>query len=400
MQLERSPPVLDRSTPVLILGGKENSLAIARNLGRHGIPVRVSGPPSCWGMHSRYCRESFAISPGQTASAYWYDLLLASEDRRLDGHILFACSDEAIEFMARHRSALVARYVLDGSSAQMQLALLDKRCTFELAAAVDVEAPNHWMIHSLADIKPLKGVARFPLLLKPVHSHKFARAFGQKLFIIEKSFAELANKVALALALDLEVMVVEMIPGPDDLLSSYYTFVGEDGRRLFEFTKRVIRRYPANRGNACYHITEWLPDTAKAGRELFEKIGLKGLGNVEFKRDPRDGKLKLIEVNARFTAAHELLVRAGAPIDLIVYCELTGQPAPLCEIYEVGKRLWYPLRDFLAFLELRAKGDLDLIGWIRSLTLRDCVSPLWSHRDPWPVAGAALANISRLFRGE
>jgi predicted ATP-grasp superfamily ATP-dependent carboligase len=256
------------------------------------------------------------------------------------------------------------------------------------------------MIRSLADLEPLQGLARFPLLVKPVHSHKFARMLGQKLFIIEKSFAELSDKVVLALALDLEVMVVEMIPGPDDLLSSYYTFVGEDGRRLFEFTKRVIRRYPVNRGNACYHMTEWLPDTAKAGREFFDKIGLKGLGNIEFKRDPRDGKLKLIEVNARFTAAHELLVQAGAPIDLVIYCELTGQAAPQFEAYERGKRLWYPLRDFLAFLELRAKGDLDLGGWIRSLALRDYVSPLWSNRDPWPAAGAALANIGRLFRGE
>ena len=58
---EITSPALDTSAPVLILGGKENSLAVARNLGRHGIAIRVSGPANCWGMYSRYCRERFAI---------------------------------------------------------------------------------------------------------------------------------------------------------------------------------------------------------------------------------------------------------------------------------------------------------------------------------------------------
>src|SRR5205823_8370112 len=136
-------------------------------------------------------------------------------------------------------------------------------------------------------------------------------AFGHKLFIVENSFDELKEKVRLVHSLGLEIIVMEMIPGPDDLLSSYYTYISGDGRELFHFTKRILRRYPLNRGNACHHITEWLPETAKMGHEFFSAIGLRGLGNVEFKRDPRDGRLKLIEINARFTAAHQLLVSAG-----------------------------------------------------------------------------------------
>jgi predicted ATP-grasp superfamily ATP-dependent carboligase len=152
-----------------------------------------------------------------------------------------------------------------------------------------------------------------------------------------------------------------------------------------------------NRGNACYHRTGWQPETAEAGIRFFESTGLLGLGNIEFKRDPRDGKLKIIEVNARFTAAQELVRRAGVPIDLAVYCHLTRQPLPPLRQSNKELRLWYPFRDFLAFLELRSRGELSLFSWLRSVATTRNVSPLLSLADPLPVLGAAFALVHRLF---
>jgi hypothetical protein len=40
--------MLESSTPVLILGCKEDSLSVTRHLGSLGITVRVSGLPNCW----------------------------------------------------------------------------------------------------------------------------------------------------------------------------------------------------------------------------------------------------------------------------------------------------------------------------------------------------------------
>ena len=78
--------MIDKRTPVLLLGGKENSLSIARNLGRMGIAVRVSGAANCLGMYSRFCAERLPV-PGNTPQPdHWKRLLLGS-DRRLDGHI-------------------------------------------------------------------------------------------------------------------------------------------------------------------------------------------------------------------------------------------------------------------------------------------------------------------------
>ncbi len=386
---------LNTATPVLLLGGKENALSITRHLGKLGIKVRVSGPPSCWALYSRYCTQAFHVAKGETQQQHWAKLLLGN-DGRLNGHIVWALSDDAIEFVAANRTRLALRYWLDDSDAELQRAFLDKKETLELAARGGIGAPLHWTVAGEADLQGLRGRVTFPVAVKPIQSHKFTKVFGKKLFIVESGFEELDAQLRKAWAQGIEVFVVEMIPGPDSALSSYYTYRKSDGARLFEFTKSVIRRWPVNRGNGCYHKTGWLPETAAAGARFFEAVGLKGLGNIEFKRDPRDGKLKIIEVNARFTAAQELVRRAGLPIDLIIYCHLTGQAIPAHTLKPGELRLWYPFRDFLSFLELRSRGELSFWGWLKSITVTAHVFPLMSLSDPLPVLGAVYALVQRL----
>lgn len=386
---------LNTSTPVLLLGGKENSLSIARHLGRLGITVRASGTRSCWAVYSRYCKEAFKVPDREKQQDFWRRLLLGN-DGKLNGHIVLALSDDAIEFVNGNRSELSGRYILDDADVRLQREFLDKRRTLEMAAAAGVDAPRHADLTSEEDIANAVSSLSFPIAVKPLQSHKFSAVFGRKLFIIESCAEELAEKVKLAWANGIDVFAVEMIPGPDSQLSSYYTYRTADGRRLFHFTKGIIRRWPVNRGNACYHRTGAFPDTQAAGSKFFEAVKLRGLGNIEFKRDARDGKLKIIEVNARFTAAQELLRRAGYPIDLMVYCHLTQQPVPQPEPVQRELRFWYPLRDFLAFVELRKRGELSVLGWLKSVATTSHVFPLASLADPGPMIGAGLAIAIRI----
>ena len=388
--------MMDTSTPVLLLGGKENCLSVTRHLGRLGIPVRVSGAPNAWGMYSRYCTERLPVPRGMTQAAYWRDLLLGA-DEKFNGHILLAMSDAAIEFLLEHRDALGQRYILDDTNPQLQRDLMDKQRTLELGAMAGVGVPRHWTITDDKSIGDILPEVRLPAMVKPLQSHKFAEVFGCKLFIVETDKEDLRAKAALAWSRGIAVMIVEMIPGPDDLLSSYYTYMDARGRKLFRYTKRIIRRWPVNQGNACYHANDWLPETAAAGEKLLDAIGYRGIANVEFKRDTRDGKLKLIEVNSRITAAQELPVRAGVPIDLIIYLHLTGQKVPVIGAYREDLRLWHPLRDFLAFLQLRRKYGMTFMQWLKSVATTKNIFPLASLRDPMPILGAALAVILKVM---
>lgn len=390
---------MDTSTPVLILGGKENALSLVRRFGAAGIETRVSGPADCWGMHSHYCREKFPVPRGLSAAQYWSDLLLAGKNAELHGSLLIACCDEAIDFLARNRTKLESRFLFDHGDPDMQLSLLDKRDTLKLAQSAGVATPQFWTAGNEDDLAAVRSSVEFPVMVKPIISHEFIRIFGCKLFIIASGFDELAEKVRLSWANNVEVMVIEMIPGPDSQLSSYYTYIGADHQPCFDYTKSVIRRFPVNRGLGCYHRSQWLPETAAAGKKFFQGIGFTGFGNIEFKRDPRDQVLKVIESNARFTSAQELIIRAGAPIDFIYYCRVTGQAAPAFDDYDQELTFWYGLRDFLAFMEMRRAGSITTGQWLRSLFPLKQISPLHNMSDPYPSLAALTTRIEKTVAG-
>ncbi|MEL7033171.1 MAG: carboxylate--amine ligase [Pseudomonadota bacterium] len=385
---------LDTTVPVLLLGGRENALAVARNLGRLGVTIYSSGKPGSRSMDSKYCTKAFVVPEGTLAADHWRKLLLSEPQPKLQGCLLFACCDESLDFLQSNRDQLSAQYKLEDFVPEQRRIMLDKQATLEIAGRIGVPAPAYWEINSDEDVEKIRDEVQLPVMVKPLDSFAFVHEFGAKLFIVDTTFDDVVEKVKLARAHGQDVMVVEMIPGPDDLLSSYYTYRTPDGRRLYDYTKSVIRRWPVNRGGACFHQSEWLPETAEMGQKLFDGVDWQGIGNVEFKRDTRDGKLKIIEVNARFTAAHRLVTAAGAPIDEIIYRHLTGQEIPTFDAYSNRLRMIYPIGDFMAYLELRQSKKLSLFAWLKSVFAQPVVVPDFSFSDPYP----ALAEWGLIVR--
>jgi D-aspartate ligase len=380
-----------------VLGGQENAIAIARSLGRRGIRVTVSSRSHCLALRSRFCSTRLPVPDDVPSEEYWQHLLLDRRHPGLEGCVVLACSDEALEFIAAHQRDLETRYVLEENVPSLRRALLDKQRTMELARQVGIPVPSFWNAASLVDVERLAPEVSFPAMIKPVHSHRFQRLFEDEKYLRADSREDLLAAARAMLARDLQFLVCELVPGPDRLLSSYYTYIDEHGEALFRLTKSVLRRHPMNMGGACYHLSEWLPETADLGERFFRGVGLTGLGNVEFKRDPRDGKLKLIESNARFTAAQELLVRCGMDTAVLVYDHLVGRPAPRIREYRQNLRLWYPRQDFAAFRQLRGRGELGFIGWLRSIAHRQ-VFPYFALTDPWPSVANAARYLGHRLR--
>lgn len=379
----------------ILLGGRETALAVVRSLGRRGVRVLVSAPRDHVATRSRYCAEAATFAAGSGA-AYWSELLLGARSERLHGAVLLATNDEGLEFVAQRHAELSRRYRLDMQAPQAQLALLDKQRTLELARAAGIATPGFWRVDSLQDLERALAEARFPALVKPVHSHRFQAIFGRKHFAAGDADA-LAAHARTALEAGVAFIVSELVPGPDSLLSSYYTYITPEGESLFHLTKRVLRRYPANEGGATYHVTEWLPATAAAGKAFFDGIAFRGMGNVEFKLDRRDGRLKLIECNARFTAATSLVVRAGIDTPWISYSRAAGIPTPASgERFREGLCLWYPHADLRAFRQLHRDGRLSAAAWLRSLA-RPMSTPYFTWDDPRPFAAQLAGELQNLL---
>lgn len=375
-------------TPVLLLGGNENALAIARSLTRYDAPVSVSTHPYQSVRWSRHYVEGYFPAPDVSLQDYWTDLLLEGHTAR--GSVILTCNDEAVQFVALNHERLSEHYILEKNRPELQLELLDKQRTLIMAKAAGLEVPWHSSACDLSDEEA--DQASFPVLVKPIHSHLYREVFEKKLSLANTP-DELKRHLREVRDAGLHVMLCELIPGEDDRLCSYYTYIDEDGNCLFDFTKKVIRRTPKQFGWGCYHATEWLPDVAEAGRHFFTSIGYRGLANIEFKRDPRDGKLKVMESNPRFTAAHKLLIASGMDTARIVYDLLCGNEPVIPDSFTEGKRLLYPYQDFVECLQRRSRGEMTFGQWLTSVAGAQ-EFPQFEWSDPLP----ATVLTARRFR--
>lgn len=391
------PTFQTESPPVLLLGGIQNSLAIVRSLGEKNILVRVAARAPRPALRSRFCTHRYHIPPGEAPDSYWGNLLLGGSRSDLQGSVIFACDDFAVTFLAKHRAELQNHYILDNFIPSLQLAMLDKQRTLELARSAGCAVPQFWKVDTLEDLRTVHSTAKFPIMVKPIHSHMFESALGRKFFIAH-SHRELDEQVRQVFDRQLRIMVCEIIPGRDSTAqSSYYTYIDSQGRQLFRFTKRVLRRTPEFGGRAVLHKTEWLPETAEVGERFFRGIGFRGLGHIEFKRDHRDGQLKIIECNPRFTEAQELLQRCGLDTAYLVYRQLTGRPVSPTKSYTENLFLWYPVRDLID--QWKGRHGLSAGQWLKSVFHWKTVFPYFSWQDPWPSCGLAVDELERRLQG-
>ncbi len=389
----RRPRSLDRLPPAIILDGRVNALSIARSLARMGVAVHALGE---WDSPIRYsrCAHWVRIPESNEPAAHWTEFLLGPQSESLRGAVLMAAGDAGLEIMMAHRQALGERFLLDETDITAQQCMLNKLSTYRAAKEAGVPTPRFWLASSADAVAALRDELVFPLLVKPTLSHVFERQFDVKHLTVE-NYDELIATLRDVGEAESEIMLVEKIPGLDDRLCSYYTYLDADGNPQFDLTKRVIRRYPVGQGNACYHITDRSPEVRELALRLLRHVGLRGLANVEFKRDDRDGQLKLIECNARFTAPDCLIARSGFNLGRFVYKRIVGLPAEPLTDYRTGVRLWYPIEDYLSYRELRRRGEMTRRQWLSSIAHRQTF-PMFQFRDPLPTLVTEWRRAKRI----
>ena len=350
--------------PVVILGSAANALSATRSFGRRGrgIHILADHPGTAPVAKSRYVTSWLPLVEREHLTEQWRSWFRSGPS----GAVVLACGDLGLTFLAQHRAELVEHgYYPVPAADDVVLAMLDKKRTFELAASIGVEAPRVAAIASEEDRDRLLEEISFPCAFKPRRSHE--NKAGRKGFIV-RDRAEFDDTYRWLRSVSADMLVTEIVPGVDDTYCSYYSFLDEDGQPLAHFTKRKIRQYPPVFGDlGSFHSTRWYPDAAEIGLRFFQGIGLRGMGNVEFKRDARDGRLKLIECNPRLTAATELVRRSGVDFAEIAYQSALGRPVEPVFRFQPGRYLWLPGLDYQAFRSYREQGTLTAARWLASI---------------------------------
>lgn len=368
--------------PAIVLGGMETAVPVCRSLGRGGVPVIAYGHPQDPVRHSRYCKRYVETrGVGEEAEREWLEALLAEPA----SSVLVPCSDKWVELIAHNREALQERgHVPLFGCDEASLTMLDKGRAYEIAKRAGVPIPGFALLHEPADIEPALERVPLPFGIKPLEGHVFRERTGllDKVIRVEgrDRFRELAGKW---LGEGLGLMATEIVPGPDDLLYSVFYYLDESGEPLVSFSNRKIRSDPPHFGVGCYAVEEQAPELIELGRRFLAETGMRGIAQLEYKRDPRDGQFKLLECNPRFHLTIELVIACGLDVPLYAYKRLQGEDPPQPIQSRSGLRLWHPLPDYRAFRVLREEGELTLGGWLRSIAHRQRFT-VFAADDPWP----------------
>jgi predicted ATP-grasp superfamily ATP-dependent carboligase len=91
-------------------------------------------------------------------------------------------------------------------------------------------------------------------------------------------------------------------------------------------------------GSARVGEAVWVEEVSEQGLALLRALDFHGISQVETKRDPRDGRYKLMEVNPRLWQWHSLAAACGVDLPWIAYRDLIGDPLPPARMHGEGKR--------------------------------------------------------------
>lgn len=386
--------------PLVLLGGSFNALSVARSLGSRGVAVHLLGDgrglPAV--ARSRYVTTHLVTAIDADVSADWRHWLESGPC----GAVILPTSDEGLEFLATNRQWLVDRDFRPVEGADdVMLTMLDKSRTYRLAHALGVPAPEAIPVGCLAECRVAADTVGYPCLLKPASSHRFIRAGGWRKGEVVATSRDLAPAYERLAAVGESLVLSEMVVGTDDSFCSYYSYLDAEGEPLLHFTKRKLRQFPIHVGNGSYHETAWEKEAAELGLRMFQRAGVRGIANIEFKRERRSQRLKLIECNLRLTAADDLLRRAGVDLGALAYRRAIGEvdqrpagpPAP--GGFREGLRQWLPRRDLMALVEYRRSGELTVWRWLGSMAHRQS-TPLFDLDDLMPSIANAVGVAHRI----
>jgi predicted ATP-grasp superfamily ATP-dependent carboligase len=390
----REPGAPAQTAGAIVIGSDYRALAVVRSLGRRGIPVWVlAGGDDVLAARSRYARTvAFA---GDTDRERCESLFRLADAHHLDGWALFPSADETAAFVSRAHDDLQARFVLTTPPWQVLRWAYDKRLTERLGRALDIPQPRTWSAAS-ADAAASLDVD-FPVVVKPAIKEELNRLTAAKAWRaddrdeLRRRYAEAADLVDPSV-----LMIQELIPGNGETQFSYAALC-DRGRPLATVVARRTRQYPADFGRASTYVeTVEQPDVIEPSERLLGEIGFTGLVEVEFKRDPRDGALKLLDINPRVWGWHSLCQRAGVDFPYLAWRLARSEPVPATRS-QIGVRWLRLSTDLPTSVREMVGGRLPVRTYLRSLG-GPRESAIFARDDPRPGLTEFPMLIGTLFR--
>lgn len=344
---------------VLVTDGENrSSLAVTRSLGKKGYGVVVAaGQLPCLASVSKYCSKFWRVGEAVRENRHYAENLERIVERENIDYIL-PMSEASIYLLNEARPILASKVVLACPTSEKMTAVSNKVNLFRLAEKLNVPIPRTHYLIGREDIDSLANkIDSYPAVVKPGLSRTLeGQTFLSGGVRYAASQKELKQIYATSKVLKYPSMIQEKIIGAGTGLFTLY----DTDRHLALFSHRRLREKPPSGGVSV--VSESVPldeeMVENAGR-LLSAVGWRGVAMVEFKRDQRDGKAKLIEINGRFWGSLQLAVTCNIDFPNLYLDYLQGKyPSSQIRDYRLGQKMkwFFGTLDHL-LIRLKSRGD-------------------------------------------
>ncbi|HEX6983579.1 MAG TPA: ATP-grasp domain-containing protein [Balneolaceae bacterium] len=377
---------IDLENPVLVIG----EMGLVRSLGEMDLPLFLGTEiEKNIAAHSRYVKQRFFFSPYD--SEEFIDELCELGYYFKKKPVILSDDDRAILNISENRNKLKAYYLFLYPERKTVNKILNKQYFSELAERHELPVPVSYQTTSSRDFREVASKINYPCIIKPTQRHfwwgdDFIEQMGHYQKAVKCSdlyqFKDTCQKIS---EVNPSVVIQEYVEGDDKQHYSANLFVDERGKLQGYYIARKKRIYPIKAGTGSYVETVVNPAVLEISMKIVEKLGLRGLVNIQFKQDSRTAEYKLLEIHARNSLWSLLGAKAGANLAYLYYNYLVYglhhdnviKARPNIKYFNLSK-------DVRALLAYRNEGKLTVAEWWQSLR-GERIFAAFSWKDPLPA---------------
>lgn len=395
---------LDADLPALVVKighypWHHGGVGAIRSLGRLGVPVFIvtedRWTPAAASRHT--CGRFVWPTSGMEEPEWLVEGLLDIGRRIGCPAMLIPTDDEAAILIAEHRTELADSFLMPAVDRSLPRRLASKRGLRDLCLEHGVPTPQAYFPTSLAELDHVVSQASFPMVVKNLEAFTRRRApVVQGTTRVQKA----GDLYAMAQTWDEDISVILQDHIPHEVAEDWIVQAYCDGssRALVLFTGRKVRSWPPRSGMTTCAVSVENPALRDISTQFIAKVGFRGVCDLDWRFDRRDGQYKLLDFNPRVGAQFRLFETASG-IDVLraMHLDLSGRRVPISEPMQL-RRIVVENFDLPARLLVRSDEQWDATAGVTELAW-------WASDDPlpfvimlariMPIAGLRLWQMAR-----
>jgi len=379
---------------VVVMGLSPTGLYAVREAAIAGYSVLGVGDSGAPGGWSRFLSESITAA---TPDARLDAILERFSNKHKFKPVLIVTSDQDLEAVITRADDLVKCVHIPSSYLNgLAAKIMDKKIFYEFCNDANISYPAVWSA-SVKMAETYRDRIAYPCMIKPSRIQDVKHLMsGRKGWILKNpsDFDRCLPNIPVEAG---ALIMQEIVPGPESNITLWCGYIDRSGKVRQRFTARKLRQYPPGFGSASLVQSEVCTETAYVAERLLCGLGYHGIAAAEFKRHPKTGELKIIEVNPRPSLWFSVTTTAGVHLVRTAVTEATGEAMQPATPQRNNIRWRYVAKDFASRLFYLCNRDFVLpapdVNLSGPAVGRADVVGAWN--DPMPVLGEIFSIVRK-----